>query len=657
MNPFLRFHVKLQRTAKALRQWAKSLIGNNGILLCAAKQLIGVLDVVQDYRQLSPAEVQLKRDLKVKFLGLTAIEKLRARQRSRLLSVRAAEANTKLFYLQANSRRRKNHIHQIVTDQGTLYSHEGKAAFILNHFSSSLGQPAEREFALNWEDLHSIHGRHEISFDCVPAALVENPNKAIRAWRLFRRNVHHYCLQLFQHDQHFTLINNAHIILLPKRDDAKFVTDYRPISLSHSAGKVISKLLATRLAGELNQLVSRAQSAFIKKRSIHDNFLYTQNIIKELNRVGLPTLFLKLDIAKAFDTVRWDSLLEVLDRMGFGCRWKSWISTLLASASSTVLLNGTRGRWFKHRTGLRQGDPLSPMLFILAMEPLQLMLNKATTDGLLTPINSRKARLRTSLFADDAAILLNPVRQEVETVKAILTSFGAASGLLTNTQKSTVYPIRCEGLSLQHIMETFQCPIKSFPCTYLGLPLHTRQLRRVDIQPLIDKAGARLTTWKGKLLNKAGRLRLISTVLTSLPTYHLTVFSLQKWAIKKIDKLRRGFLWKGSDEAKGGHCLVQWARCLRPKKLGGLGILDLDFFSRALRLRWMWFQWTEPDRSWVGTEHPMNAVDRQLFRGSTVVTLGDGANASFWQSAWLDGLAPWTFSRISSNLLGERTCQ
>jgi len=121
----------------------------------------------------------------------------------------------------------------------------------------------------------------------------------------------------------------------------------------------------------------------------------------------------------------------------------------------------------------------------------------------------------------------------------------------------------------------------------------------VDIQPLIDKVGARLSSWKGKLLNRAGRLRLINTVLTSLPTYHLTVFSLQKWAIKKIDKLRRGFLWKGEESVNGGHCLVQWTRCQRS-----------------------------------------NAVDRQLFRASTVVTLGDGATASFWQSAWLDGLAP-----------------
>jgi hypothetical protein len=82
-------------------------------------------------------------------------------------------------------------------------------------------------------------------------------------------------------------------------------------------------------------------------------------------------------------------------------------------------------------------------------------------------------------------------------------------------------------------------------------------VRKVDIQPLMDKVGARLAAWKGKF-NRAGRLKLINSVLTSIPTYYLTVFKLQKWAIKKIDKLRRSFLWKGAPDANGGHCLVKW---------------------------------------------------------------------------------------------------
>lgn len=126
----------------------------------------------------------------------------------------------------------------------------------------------------------------------------------------------------------------------------------------------------------------------------------------------------------------------------------------------------------------------------------------------------------------------------------ILTSFDEVSGLVK------VYPIKCNDIQLEEIMEPFQCPIKSFPCKYLGLPLHFHQVRRVEyVQPLIDKVAQKLPTWKRRLLDKAGRLKLMNSVLTSVPTYYLTVFEVKKWAIKQIDKLCRNFLWKGAMEA------------------------------------------------------------------------------------------------------------
>jgi len=161
---------------------------------------------------------------------------------------------------------------------------------------------------------------------------------------------------------------------------------------------------------------------------------------------------MKLDIHKAFDTVNWRYLLETLQALGFGPRWREWISILFRTASSSVLLNGRQGHSFTHARGVRQGDPLSPMLFILAMDPLQRLLDLATQQGILSPLPHAAAKWRTSMYADDVAIFINPIKEDVVAVKTILEAFGTFSGLHINLQKSSLHPIRCENVDLDQVL-------------------------------------------------------------------------------------------------------------------------------------------------------------------------------------------------------------
>jgi len=135
-------------------------------------------------------------------------------------------------------------------------------------------------------------------------------------------------------------LNNALIVLLPKKVGASFPGDFRPITMIHSFAKLISKILALRLAPKLNELVDMNQNAFIQSRSIQDNFKYVQRAAVLIRKKKVPMLLIKQDISKAFDTLSWPFLLELLLARGFGLRWYRWISALLSTASSRIILNG-----------------------------------------------------------------------------------------------------------------------------------------------------------------------------------------------------------------------------------------------------------------------------------------------------------------------------
>lgn len=171
------------------------------------------------------------------------------------------------------------------------------------------------------------------------------------------------------------------MVLIKKTDAPASLRDYRPISLVHSIGKLFSKGLAMRLAPQMHELVRTNQSAFIRGRQIHENFRLVQLTCRWLHNKRYPSMLLKIDLAKAFDSVAWPFWLEVLEHAGFPDRWRDWLSAMLGSASTKVLINGRPGRRIRHARGLRQGDPLWPLLFVIIMEVLNALTAEADRQG------------------------------------------------------------------------------------------------------------------------------------------------------------------------------------------------------------------------------------------------------------------------------------
>jgi hypothetical protein len=178
----------------------------------------------------------------------------------------------------------------------------------------------------------------------------------------------------------------------------------------------------------------------------------------------------------------------------------------------------------------------------------------------------------------------------------IMQHFGNANRLRINVNKSTVAPIRCSQVNLDEILQNFDGPHVAFPISYLGLPITLGRLRLVHLQFVFDNAATTLNGWQGKLLNLSGCRELVKSMLSSLPTYLLTTIKAPKRFYKDLDKLRRCFLWAGNQDLHSGKCKVSWTRVCRPLSCGGLGILDLKRFSRALRIRWLWYQWKTSEK-------------------------------------------------------------
>jgi hypothetical protein len=171
------------------------------------------------------------------------------------------------------------------------------------------------------------------------------------------------------------------------------------------------------------------------------NFLYVKNLATRFNKSKIPALLFKLDIHKAFDSVSWEYFLGLLQRRGFPPCFRDWIAALFSTATSRVLLNGIVGSLIAHGRGLRQGDPLSPLLFVIAIDPITKILEDAMRLGILHKLRGRGTILRTFLYADNAAIFLAPIKSGIENLAAILENFGEVTGLCTNFLKSSIFPI------------------------------------------------------------------------------------------------------------------------------------------------------------------------------------------------------------------------
>jgi hypothetical protein len=260
--------------------------------------------------------------------------------------------------------------------------------------------------------------------------------------------------------------------------------------------KLITKFLANRLQKVITHLIHKNQYGFIKDRSIEECLAWAFEYLYLCKQTRKEMVIIKLDFEKAFDKLEHEVIIQVLKHKGFGQKWQNWIRMIMESETSSILLNGVLGKTFHCRRGVRQGDPLSPLLFVLAVDMLQSIMNSAMHRGLLNlPIPERcGSDFPIVQYGDDTLMVLEACPKQMVDLKALLNTFAESTGLRVNYHKSSIYQINVMPERMEHLANTFSCQIGTFPVPYLGLPMGLTKPRVEDFLPLVQRIERRLSS-------------------------------------------------------------------------------------------------------------------------------------------------------------------
>ena len=322
--------------------------------------------------------------------------------------------------------------------------------------------------------------------------------------------------------------------------------------------------------------MSNNQVAFVRGRKLGDHVLLAQALCKDYHiHRGPPRIAFKLDISKAFDSLSWEFLFKLLELQGFNPLFLNWLRGCITQSMISIKVNGALEGYFRCKSGLKQGDPLSPYLFVLAMEALSACINsEILSGGFKYHYRAKDSGITHLTFADDVLLFCYGDNDSVSTIMRAIGKFSAISGLCLNPSKCVTFFGNAPSAVQDFTIATSGFNRGSLPVTYLGLPLISGKLNTRDCQPLVSKITARMESWNSNYISQAGRAQLIKSVVFGIQNHWTMYLFLPKKILRRIQSIMSRFLWKGSSLGPC-HYKVSWKQCCLRKEEGGLGFKEL----------------------------------------------------------------------------------
>ena len=563
---------KLKKLKRALKQWNVEIFGDVNARVEKAKEDLSNIQMDISSNGFSPekleAEISAHSHLDEALNFQTAFLK----EKSRLNWVSDGDRNSAFFHKMVKLRRATKGIPMMNIDGTQVTNQDVIRDHILKYYSELFSKREEvqkdnfnliREVIPNMVSVHdnqrltSIPTEEEIrsavfAMDSNSAPGPDGFNGAFFqcCWNIIKKEVALAVKEFFVLRHVKRNLNSNFLVLIPKTENAAVIEKFRPIILGNFIFKICTKILADRLGFLAPTIISKNQFGFVKGRRIQDCIALASegfNILKNKSKEG--NIAIKVDIRKAFDTLDWDFVLEVLRCFGFSDDFRGLIKNIFESARISILHNGTPNGFFSCSRGVRQGDPLSPLLFDIAEDFLSRFITANVECGAIQGMQWKRGCLFPShlLFADDVLLFCRGSKKNMETLNHIFKVYGELSGQCISYEKSKIFfGNSFSQPCINSLLNVFPLSRGFLPVCYLGVPLFQGSPKRRFLQSIADKIRDRFSQWKGNSLSIAGRLTLINSVIASS---FIHSFSIYKWPaslLKELDSAIRNYLWSGN---------------------------------------------------------------------------------------------------------------
>lgn len=594
------------------------------------------------------------------------------------------DRNTTFFHASCTERRRKNRIGSLKTESGGWVENEvEKRSFITNHFSqffrSSGNQNTQR--LLDCVD-------NKVTSEMNSGLLQEFPREEVYAALKSIGNLKAPGpdgMPAIFYKEYWDIVcddvvtevpkvlggrspmparwSDTTIILIPKVKKPEHIKDLRPISLCNVIYKLVSKVLANRLKRILSEVVSQSQSAFVSGCLITDNILIayeSTHFLKQKKKGKLGFAAIKLYMNKAYDRVEWRFLRKMMLRLGFHRRWVELVMMCVTSVKYRIRVNGELTEVFVPKRGLRQGDPLSPYLFLLCAEGFSSLLAKAEAEGRICGVRVCRGAPPVShlLFADDSLILCRATEEEAANLKDLLRVYEECSGQVINADKSAVlFSPNTGEFQRRRVQEILNIRAETKKNKkYLGLPVSVGKSKTNVFAYLKERIWQRIQGWKEKLLSKASKEIMIKAVVQAIPAFAMGCFDITKEMCNPISSLVAKYRWNNRDKENSMHW-VSWEKLMASKEDGGLGFRDLHSFNMAILAKQGWRLIQDPESlcakilkaKYFPNAHILEAVAKngcsytwrsivqgiEVLKEGVIWRVGNGQNVDIWSDPWL----------------------